>query len=453
MGMHAAFDGAYIGSRKTMSFMSPTCSSGDCEWLPYGTLGLCAEVANLTAQGNITLLASLRRMTADRLGILLNSTTSLIEQMQSGSGSDMAVGLVFPLVILSLPIPTGALDPSLLSLVMTDHFIGYSDAPINVTEPVTTAVLERFKFIEIANYWCTKAYRTRVKDGIPMSEEIESHARLIQGPPAGLNFAWLISWYACHTNSACNSTAAESRSQLEAPPAAPGGRYEINIWSALAGSMVADRLMYDSTLMDQQRSILASFGGGVGAPFATALFGEHLSGNRNLPRPELQLEAVRNISINMAASTTNLSASIPTTCLWSEMLVANQCSMRRITYAGDEGPGVVIGTAYSPQTFVLVHWRWIALLAVQLVLASLFLIAIIVETRVARLQILKGSTLATMCALDGAARDAVGGIGNFDGMRKKANALGVRLERGASGTALWLATSSRFDRTPWRTAA
>lgn len=68
------------------------------------------------------------------------------------------------------------------------------------------------------------------------------------------------------------------------------------------------------------------------------------------------------------------------------------------------------------------------MLAAQLFLTSLFLVSVLIETWIARVQILKGSTLATMCALDSAARNAVGGIGQLAELDKRAKSLGVALD-------------------------
>ena len=96
------------------------------------------------------------------------------------------------------------------------------------------------------------------------------------------------------------------------------------------------------------------------------------------------------------------------------------------------------GTAYTSQTFVRVHWGWVSMLGGQLVLTSAFLLAIMWESWRAKMQVLKSSTLATMCALDSTGRDAVGGISSPSGMERKAKELGVRLGRDPSGNALWL---------------
>jgi hypothetical protein len=80
------------------------------------------------------------------------------------------------------------------------------------------------------------------------------------------------------------------------------------------------------------------------------------------------------------------------------------------------------------------------MLAVQLVLTFIFLGLTMLATHKAQMQVIKCSSLATLCALDKNARGHVGGINDLDSLGKKARMFGVRLERGSSGVALWLAT-------------
>lgn len=96
------------------------------------------------------------------------------------------------------------------------------------------------------------------------------------------------------------------------------------------------------------------------------------------------------------------------------------------------------GTILTPQTFVSIHWSYIAMLAVQLGLTLFFLAAVITRTMATRVQVLKGSSLATLSGLDNESRSMLGGIQNSHNLKERATALRVRLERGLSGMALWL---------------
>ncbi len=78
------------------------------------------------------------------------------------------------------------------------------------------------------------------------------------------------------------------------------------------------------------------------------------------------------------------------------------------------------------------------MLASQLFLTAVFLVLTIVVTRTERMQIIKGSNLAALSALDTATRQHLGDIDNLDALNGKAKMVKVRLERGSSGIALGL---------------
>jgi len=78
------------------------------------------------------------------------------------------------------------------------------------------------------------------------------------------------------------------------------------------------------------------------------------------------------------------------------------------------------------------------MVAVQLALTALFLILTMVYTHRAHMQVIKSSTLATLVALDRNTREHIGGIDDLEGLKENAPCLAVRLQRGASGIALWL---------------
>jgi hypothetical protein len=53
------------------------------------------------------------------------------------------------------------------------------------------------------------------------------------------------------------------------------------------------------------------------------------------------------------------------------------------------------------------------------------------------MQVIKCSSLATLVALDRNTRDHIGGIDDLEGLKENAPCLAVRLQRGASGIAIW----------------
>jgi hypothetical protein len=94
------------------------------------------------------------------------------------------------------------------------------------------------------------------------------------------------------------------------------------------------------------------------------------------------------------------------------------------------------GTVFTPQVFVKVRWGWIALLASELVLTSLFLVATVAETFSARAPVLKGSSLPTLCILDKEARERLGSVSDIETLRREARRLRATLDVSGSGVVL-----------------
>ena len=106
----------------------------------------------------------------------------------------------------------------------------------------------------------------------------------------------------------------------------------------------------------------------------------------------------------------------------------------------NEGPtfpnqnnSTITGTAYAQQTLIHIRWPYISLLAAQLGLTIIVLLFTIVATYRSRLQVLKGSSLATMCALSQRVRTQLGGMENMERLKERAQGTSVKLERGTDG--------------------
>jgi hypothetical protein len=72
-------------------------------------------------------------------------------------------------------------------------------------------------------------------------------------------------------------------------------------------------------------------------------------------------------------------------------------------------------------------------LAAQLLLAIIVLLFTIFATYRSRMQVLKGDSLATMCALSERVKSELGGIDGMKELKKRAKEKRVKLEEGAYG--------------------
>ncbi|KAK1830660.1 hypothetical protein QBC39DRAFT_105355 [Podospora conica] len=409
----ALFQGAFAVPSEPIPEVQPVCSSGDCKWPPYGSLAVCGGVANLTALDDKKLLAKLANMTEKRLNVLFNATQSTAAALgYDATAYFRLVPHVFPLIVGVLDKPTGAFNRSVTDLMASDSFIAYTDELLPNALPFD---MSRVRYLEMAYWWCTKAYQTNVTAGKATTVELATRSQLTK-PARTLNMPWAPEFYPCYATETCNTTYGGDMAELEAPPGTADGpsvNYTLHVWSELTASSMLAITMFDQVFFDHNRGVLLSNGGGVSKAFGPSLFGDFLSST--MPAPERQLENMRS-------------------------LVSNAARVRQ------GAPGVnphdpfayVNGSVMTAQAVVEIHWEWTSMLVAQLGLATVFLCLTISATSRARMQILKCSSLATLCALDEGARREVGGIGDLEGLDEKARRFGVRLERDSSGVALSL---------------
>ncbi|KAK0739493.1 hypothetical protein B0T21DRAFT_285718 [Apiosordaria backusii] len=416
----AIFDGIFTPSTERVMEVRANCSSGDCTWPRYGSLAVCGGVANLSAIDNPALHNRLRNTTAQRLHLLLQ--TSNITAGSAGYGKFyMAINQVFPIIIGLLDEPTGAFNQSVTDLIVSDSFIAYTDEMVSTSSDSDALddMMSKVKYLELAFWWCTKTYVTEVTQGQSITTEVSASSQAGEGLNNTLNVVWDHKFYPCYSTGQCNDTYGAAEVVLEHPvDTAEAVDFTVHLWTGLTASMLLASTMLDSLLLDRTRGVVASNGGGAAKAFAFSLLGDFLT--TKLPPPEKQLADVQTVMSNAARSMTNLAEA------------------------------VVRGRVYAPQAFVRIHWEWMGMLTAQLVLTAMFLAMTVVATYMSRVQVIKSSSLATLCALDEETRRDIGGLGDgVDGLEKKAKKVSVQLERraefddpaarsGTSGPVVWL---------------
>src|SRR5207244_2641426 len=124
----AIISGALVVPNEPVAHIEPVCSSGECEWPVYGTLGICSEVVNLTALNNPALISNLRNFTAAQLKTTLSVFTGSRDELMGPS--NVYSTPTFPLIIHILSDSTGAINASLEELLISDVFVAFSNTPI-----------------------------------------------------------------------------------------------------------------------------------------------------------------------------------------------------------------------------------------------------------------------------------------------------------------------------------
>lgn len=280
----------------------PVCSSGDCTWDLYGSIGICSDVVNVTASGNEAVLAPIRSSASSRLAVIFNNTFGMISDSTYGGFMLSSVPSSFPVIVGPMPNATGAFNQSVSSLLINDNYIAYSDE-LMTNSTITDS--SKLKFLEVAFYWCTKTFSTDVAAGVSTTEEVSQAATPLKPVPSTLNFIWSTVFYPCYMSGTCNKTLGGLEVELGAPPGVSSSEnYTVDVWTALIASALVSVTTYDALLVDQFRGVIASNGGGIAQAFGVPLLGDLMTFVS--PPPEEQLEGVRNVSTNIARSMTNL---------------------------------------------------------------------------------------------------------------------------------------------------
>ncbi|KAJ9148835.1 hypothetical protein NKR19_g5843 [Coniochaeta hoffmannii] len=436
----AVYQGGFYPPDEEAPHVAPVCSSGDCTWPVYGSLAVCSDVVNLTAQGDKELLADLRNVTAKRLEILYASIKANGDIYGWANFQAQALPGFYPVILGPMFAPNVAFNESVKNLILNDNFVAY---PVRMLDSSGPLDVDAFHFLGVTFWWCAKSYSTRVKAGEHTTAEVSTRSEVVptHGPANStthtLNMAWSHEFYPCYTKGTCNETFGPAAVKLLPPleVASPGEgdeeeeeRYEVNVWTGLTVSGLLAATMWDSVLMDPSHGVVTSNGGGVAKAFALSVLGDFMAPT---PDADSQLGSARNVAGNIARTITNL--------------VRREAG--KFTTGGNR---VVQGTVFTPQARVRVHWGWICVLSVQMGCTAVFLGLTIWATGRKGVEVVKGSSLATLVALEPGVREELGGVEGFKRMTEKVKGVRVSLVRGEGGVVGLGRASGRDEEEGWR---
>ncbi|KAK5651785.1 hypothetical protein OQA88_11652 [Cercophora sp. LCS_1] len=411
----AIFQGAFSGPQEVVPDVQPSCSSSECTWSRYGSVTICGDVANITAMQDKVLLETLGKATEKRLGVLFNASRATAEALGFGDFYLGAVTQVLPIVVGLLGKPTGAFNQSVNQLLASDGFVAYTD---DLIDNADTFDMTKFKCLEVAFWWCTKAYSTEVKEGQARTVEVSTRSQLKGSEvPPPLDWPWNPDFYPCYTTGTCNKTFGAKEVHLEPPPGIRSEEvYSLHLWSELAASALIAAVMFDSVFVDRTRGVVASNGGGIAKAFGLSISGDFMT--TEPPPPNVQMANMKSLITNTARSLTNLVREGNT----------------RLNET--DGSAIVTGVVMTPQSFVRIRWEWLAMLIAQLALTALFLLLTMSSSHREEIQVIKCSSLATLCALDEGARREIGGLDDLRDLTERAKRSHVRLDCEGSAIAL-----------------
>ncbi len=411
---------AFLAPGQSTPHLEPDCATADCQWSPYGTLAVCHDAMDITETQDPLLAQVLQSVANISIARINNRTRPGFQEIPRGYIAGASVMLA----------PTNVFGAERTAAALSNVLFIYTPEFVNSTA-LRPADL---RFVEVILYACTKTLESRVHMGIKTTIERDSVARIVAGSQnsnLSLNAAWNINKFVTSPELSCDPGIGGVSVRMEAPPGRTRGdintRFEVDLCTALMTSSLLNQYLPGIiAVREEDKLVIAGQVAGFTAPaLASALFGGFLG---QTPTRAEQRQNLRGMVKNIADGLTNMSVlSFPfssSRCQLTKMY--SRMRTKGATYTNSSG--AVTGTTLEARTIIRVRWSWLALLATQLVLAIAFLIATAVATHSSGVQILKGSSLATLCVLDDATRDRLGKVEDVRELYRHARGLAVRLE-------------------------
>ncbi|KAK3346557.1 hypothetical protein B0T25DRAFT_613123 [Lasiosphaeria hispida] len=394
---YSELDGNHEDGASFASQGSVTCGTTDCTWPDFTSLAICTKIETVTGQLKVTAESDSNY----RATLAAANLTLVAPNLRS-----LAVGVSSAASI--------SFKGSEVELAILDTYLIYG-SPSSSDAPPT------FHAAEILYHWCAQSYSVSVSSG--------NLRIVVKDIPSAL------------TGDATTTLAAQFNKNITSLP--PGSQ----IPSEFSGQVTLRTQNPDTALLIDKPTALAfshlltqPFGGvdnslPRGGNFLIQPDSQVLQASGDLawplglalfpspsqpPDPQAQLQAITNITANIAASLNS----------W----------LRASGETFTDNNHTVAGTASETSMYVVIYWGWLAFLACQIILSAVFLAIVVVWTRRARVPVLKTSSLAAMAALDGQARMILGGVDDLAGLKERAANVKVKVEGGEEeGGFMWLA--------------
>ncbi|VUC26724.1 unnamed protein product [Clonostachys rosea] len=378
----------------------PNCSEVKCNWSSYSLLGMCASIRNVTDQ--------------------LNLTTKWTQPSSDDPSVNMTVYNV------TLPKNLGYLrwkdvDDSIQLNVTTSRKDPYGivtdqDSPLenrwtslgdwNNTDILSATVAQsffiysnnnpdraqKFRAIEMLYHFCVYNYESEFINGTSTTKTISSTVQIDQMNFPGYKYGQ-------------NYTSFRMKDV--------DGNAVFNVTVTYAHSLLALSLGLSGSYT------LGDFTGGSG------VYGENLGRNffNDMSRSSPDTEIDEKTWSNVQKLTNNIAD-----------------GMTAFMRNGDDHE-MVNGIAYKEETFVRVRWEWLSFLVVQIALTIIFLAAVMIQTAILDMDIVKSSNTAELFALQGQGIERVPTLNGE-------NALGERFQYKGIKTRVHGASEGRLIRDP-----
>jgi len=279
---------AYLGPNQTLPGVDPICSSGDCDWPIYGSLGICAEIVNISASTNSSLLSWLQEVF---LFELRNSQYSTVITEVGSAPYYLAVQIPFPE-------PSTEFKEAPAQTVISQAFISYFNNPVSLT---SDADLAKVQYIGVSLYFCTQSFSTTVKGGIHNTSELAYTNNILSSSTTeSINAYWNL---ALQGNPVCDpGPQTGSTITLSGPTGLSNETYTIDFCT---GVYLSDLYIVGTSggiMLNQERSVTDTIGQ-ISQALGIAIYGDFNS--PTIPDPATKYGNIKFMMENIGKSLTS----------------------------------------------------------------------------------------------------------------------------------------------------
>ncbi|ERS95456.1 hypothetical protein HMPREF1624_08334 [Sporothrix schenckii ATCC 58251] len=379
--------------------LSPECSTAECSFPSFATLGICAKVANATSLLNITVLPNAGFNDSsgwgDEATINMRMVAYNVTAPQPGAWITTPVAYTMNLLTLNESFFFRD-DSDVRYTTLYDGLLIYSNGP-NMSYPNhDVAAVPQFQALELVLHLCVKTLDVRVSEGRPVTTTTSEQCRIVGDLPSVPVFKHdCVTW---------NITGDVTPFVCGYMPTSPSRPYTITLDGPGGNFSVHSKLLTEVTVdMHLGLTSFWNWNGGGGSAETGANVGMKLIDAvwGSTDGLEAQYARLQQVADGIAIGATN-------------MLRTMQ------PFKGVANAYLVEGTAWTTETYVHVRWGWLAFLGAQIAICIAFLVFTIAATHISETMVLKSSPLAVLVALGQSGREAVGNLSTEADMKQRA---------------------------------
>jgi hypothetical protein len=367
---------------------------------------VCGATRNVTAIDDAALRADMIANTTTAVNLTYTQLRQL-NLLPPESSPDL--GPAFPplyhTIVSPFERPTGLHGDAATRASIVEYYIAFSDGPVNMSS-IDTA---KFQYISFTLHYCTQSFNTTLQSNSPRTSRVGISTDIVSAPTTSVSSPWNEDVFNLYWGTSFCPQEMQGRALVLGPPplAQPRINYTVDMCTALGISGIIWASVYGSYIQAENAKYLWN-AGDLAQSVSLGVHGG--AGGQRITDPAERMQNVDRIIQNVADSLTSMIRKAGT------------------TYAG--GDGAVYGETFAAQTIINVRWGWLSLLAVQVMLTAVILAVMVRMTTASGVQVLKDSSLATMCFLDPDTRTALGPVDDFKTVRERARSVKVTLGRG-----------------------